>query len=30
MMESYSDWRAVRSAGMDVWLAGRGGMVEGS
>ena len=30
MIESYSDCREVRRAGMEVWLACRGGSVEGS
>jgi hypothetical protein len=30
MIESYSDCKAVRRAGMEVWLAGRGGSVLGS
>lgn len=30
MIASYSDWRAVRRAGIEVWLDGRGGSVLGS
>ncbi len=30
MMESYSDWRAVRREGIEVWVEGRGGKVDGS
>jgi hypothetical protein len=30
MIASYSDCNAFKRAGMEVWLAGRGGRVEGS
>jgi hypothetical protein len=30
MMASYSDWREVNKAGIEVWFAGLGGRVDGS
>jgi hypothetical protein len=29
-MASYSDWREVNKAGIEVWFAGLGGRVDGS